>query len=144
MKRLSSEIEERLPGVFEPNTILPVQFFTRLQRSSAWTGEQRLMAAVLEDAVAVCSRANVPRASKARHVLRESLRWLRSNDRAWMFSFLRICETLDLDPAAIRRGIRVLRGEESPTARVTTLAPAHVVATQSAAEFELPKHAAAG
>jgi hypothetical protein len=144
MKRLSSEIEERLPGLFEPNTILPVQFFTRLQRSSAWTGEQRLMAAILEDAVAVCSKANAPKASKARHVLRESLRWVRNNDRAWMFSFLRICETLDLDPAAIRRGIRVLRGEESPTARVTTVAPAYVVATQSAAELELPKHAAAG
>lgn len=114
MKRLTSEMEERLPGLFQPNTILPVQFFTRLQRNTSWTGEQRLMAAILEDAVAVSTKTNPPKTSKGRHVLRETLRWLRSNDRTWMFSFLRICETLDLDPAAIRRGIRIRRGEELP------------------------------
>src|SRR5262245_12397681 len=114
MKRLTSEMEEKLPGLFEPNTILPVQYFTRLQRSSIWTGEQRLMAAILEDAVAVCSKRTIPKTSKARHVLRETLRWVRSNDRTWMFSFLRICEMLNLEPTAIRRGIRVLRGEELP------------------------------
>ena len=136
MKRLTSEMEERLPGLFEPNTILPVQYFTRLQRSSAWTGEQRLMAAILEDAVAVCSKRTVPKTSKARHVLRETLRWVRSNDRTWMFSFLRICEILNLEPTAIRRGIRVLRGEEVP-------APAPA---REAADFEMeqPKRAAVG
>ncbi len=114
MKRLTSEMEEKLPGLFEPNTVLPVQYFTRLQRGAAWTGEQRLMAAILEDAVAVCSKTTPPKSSKARHVLRETMRWVRSNDRTWMFSFLRICEMLDLEPSAIRRGIRILRGEESP------------------------------
>jgi len=135
MKRLTSEMEEKLPGLFEPNTILPVQYFTRLQRSAAWTGEQRLMAAILEDAVAVCSKRTVPKTSKARHVLRETLRWVRSNDRTWMFSYLRICETLDLEPTAIRRGIRILRGEEMPPP------PA-----REAADFEMepPKRAAVG
>jgi hypothetical protein len=113
MKRLTMEMaEERLPGLFEPHTILPVQFFTRFQRGASWTGEQRLMAAVLEDAIAVCCKPNPPRTSKARTVLRESLRWIRSNDRTWTFSFLRICETLDMDPSAIRRGVRIRRGEE--------------------------------
>ena len=122
MTRLRLETEERLPALFEPNTILPEQYFTRLQRGSVWSGEQRLMAAILEDAVAVSSKPGMPRTSKARHVLRETLRWLRSNDRTWTFSFLRICETLDLDPSAIRRAIRVLRGEESyAPARVTEL-----------------------
>ena len=113
MMRLMREMsEERLPGLFEPHTILPVQFFTRLQRSAAWTGEQRLMAAILEDAIAICCKPNPPTTSKARTVLRESLRWVRSNDRRWIFSFLRICEMLDMDPGAIRRGIRIRRGEE--------------------------------
>ncbi len=114
MTRLTTEPEERLSGLCEPHIVLPVQFFTRLQRTAAWTGEQRLMAAILEDAVAVCCRPTVPTTSKARHLLRETLRWLRSNERTWMFSFLRICEALDLDPAAIRRGVRIRRGEEAP------------------------------
>lgn len=140
MKPLTSDMEEKVPGLFEPNTILPVQFFTRLQRSTSWSGEQRLMAAVLEDAVAVGTKPNAPKTSKARHVLRETLRWLRSNDRTWMFSFLRICDALDLDPSAIRRGIRIRRGEE-------IAAPGHVriVAQSDAApEVEATRRAAVG
>jgi len=114
MKRLTEEMDEKLPGLFEPHIVLPVQYFTRLQRSAVWTGEQRLMAAVLEDAIAVCSKRGIPKRSKGRQILRETLRWLRSNDRKWTFSFLRICEHLDLSPSAIRRGIRILRGEEIP------------------------------
>jgi hypothetical protein len=113
MKRLMTETAEQgLPGLFEPHTILPVQFFTRFQRGASWTGEQRLMAAILEDAIAVCCKRNPPKTSKGRTILRESLRWIRSNDRKWTFSFLHICETLDMDPSAIRRGVRIRRGEE--------------------------------
>jgi hypothetical protein len=113
MKRPIMEMaEERLPGLFEPHTILPVQFFTRLQRNAAWTGEQRLMAAILEDAIAVCCKPDPPKTSKGKTLLRESLQWVRSNDRKWTFSFLRICEMLDMNPGAIRRNVRIRRGEE--------------------------------
>jgi hypothetical protein len=140
MKRFSSEMEDsKLPGLFEPYTVLPVQYFTRLQRSAAWTGEQRLMAAILEDAVAVCSKTNAPKTSKGRQVLRETLRWLRSNDRTWMFSFLRVCDMLDLDASAIRRGIRVMRGEEGAPPRCP---PAPAVL--DASEADPPRRAAVG
>jgi len=113
MTRLLREMsDELLPSLFEPHIILPVQFFTQLQRSSAWTGEQRLMAAILDDAIAICCKPNPPTTSKGRTLLRETLRWVRSNDCRWIFSFLRICEMLDVDPSAIRRGIRIRRGEE--------------------------------
>src|SRR5262245_22518595 len=113
MRALTFEREETLPALFEPLAILPVQYCTR-NRSATWSAEQRLMAAILEDAITVCSKRTAPKTSKAKQVLREALRWLRSNDRTWMFSFLRICETLDLEPTAIRRGVRILRGEEAP------------------------------
>jgi len=124
MKRLMTEMaEERFPALFEPHTILPVQFFTRLQRNAAWTGEQRLMAAILEDAIAVCCKPEAPKTSKGRTLLREILRWVRSNDRTWTFSFLRICEMLDMDPSAIRRGLRIRRGEEPQVRPETSAAP---------------------
>ena len=145
MKRLmSDEMEEKLPGLFEPNTILPVQYFTRLQRGSSWTGEQRLMAAVLEDAVAVCTKPNAPKTSKARQVLRETLRWLRSNDRTWTFSFLRICEHLDLNPGAIRREIRILRGEEIVERGMASRVASQVPPMDEMDEAYLPRRAAAG
>lgn len=139
MMRLTLENDERLPNLIEPHTILPVQFFTRLQRGTTWTGEQRLMAAILEDAIAVCSKATQPNTSKGRTLLRETLRWVRSNDRTWVFSFLRICETLDLEPSAIRRGLRIRRGEELPGA-----AHCGPPAVESPAEDEVPRRAAAG
>jgi len=142
MKRLMTEMaEERLPGLFEPHTVLPVQFFTRLQRSSAWTGEQRLMAAILEDAIAVCCKPDPPKSSKGRTVLRESLRWVRSNDRTWTFSFLRICEMLDMDPSAIRRGVRIRRGEEPP---VRPEVDREVPSIAPGVEDEVPRRAATG
>jgi hypothetical protein len=133
MMRLMREMsEELLPSLFEPHIILPVQFSTRLQRSAARTGEQRLIAAILEDAIAICCKPNPPKTSKGRTVLRESLRWVRSNDRKWLFSFLRICEMLDVDPGAIRRGIRIRRGEEVEAKPMSV-----VVLTET--EVEAPK-----
>lgn len=139
MKRQMSEMEDRLPGLFEPHTILPVQFFTRLQRSASWTGEQRLMGAILEDAIGVACKTAAPKTSKGRSLLRETLRWVRSNDRKWTFSFLRICETLDLDPSAIRRGVRIRRGEE-------LLLPLQAprIVTPTAVQFEEPRRVAVG
>ena len=144
MTRPRLEAEERLPALFEPHTILPEQYFTRLQRGSVWSGEQRLMAAILEDAVAVSSKPVAPSTSKARHVLRETLRWLRCNDRTWTFSFLRICETLDLDPSAIRRAIRILRGEESRDSARAASVTELVRPGRTAEDMSSARHAAVG
>ena len=45
--------------------------------------------------------------------------WLRSNDRAWAFSFLRICDALNLDPQYLRRGLRQFHagGIDAPHSR---------------------------
>lgn len=104
MARLERGTRSRgLSAGIETDVILRVQFFAHPQRRTVWTGEQRLMAALLEDALTVCGKPLQP-AAKSRNQLRsETLRWFRSDDRSWTFSFLRICESLDLDPGAIRR-----------------------------------------
>jgi|SRR5262245_64881544 len=107
MRRPTSETGDRLPGVVQPDIVLPVQFFTRPSDRATWSGAHRLLAALLEDAVLTCS--SVPRSPnpKRSHLVREALRWMRSDDRTWVFSFLGVCEMLDLDPGAIRRGVRI-------------------------------------
>jgi hypothetical protein len=118
MTQLASGMEERPPGLLEPHTILPVQFFTHHQGERAWTREQCLMAAILEDAIGIYVKPTPPQTSKARRTSKgrqvslETRRWVHSNDRTWIFSFLCICEALNLDPNAIRRGLRICRGEE--------------------------------
>jgi len=123
MNGLRSETEERGGLLLEPNTILPIQFFSQ-RGASRWTGEQRLMAAILEDAVAVYSKSSAPKGSKARQVLRETERWLRSKDQTWTFSFLRVCEMLSLDPIAIRRALRERRDRQSAQAAGPETIPA--------------------
>ncbi len=109
MTRPTADIEDKLPHLFEPHTMLPVQFFTGLARRNARNGEKRLMIAILEDAVAVYCKHRDPTTSKARRLFRDTQRWLQSDDRQWIFSFERICEALDLDPQWIRRGLRMRR-----------------------------------
>jgi hypothetical protein len=122
MNGLRSEREERGGQLLEPTTILPIQFFSQ-RGASRWTGEQRLMAAILEDAIAVYSKSSEPKGSKARQILRETERWLRSKDQSWTFSFLRVCEMLSLDPVAIRRALRDRRDRQIAQATVPTTIP---------------------
>ncbi len=134
MQGLSGQTEDRFGHRLEPHTVLPVQFFSRRERD--WGGEQRLMAAILEDAVAIYSKPP-PQASKARQILRETERWLRSNDRSWTFSFLRICEMLGLEPTAVRQTLRDRRNERIPRL------PRPQVASLDE-PLELPRRAAVG
>ena len=121
MKRLALNMEECLPELLEPQTVLPVQFFSRAHCNPPWSGERCLMAAMLEDAIAIYLQPAPPRTSQARHVSREARRWLHSNNRSWVFSFLRICEALDLDPNAIRQRLRSRRGEGMPASPATLM-----------------------
>lgn len=70
-------------------------------RAVVRTAEQRLMAAILEDALRVigCGRRRTP---KERRLARQAERWLDDDDSRYVFSFLNVCDVLQLDPWAIR------------------------------------------
>ena len=115
--------DETVAGLCGTHAILPTQFF--FKSGTVRTGEQRLMAAVLEDAIAVYFKPIPPGTARLRPKLQqeqgEADQWLRSNDCGSVFSFLRICEALNLDPQYLRRGLRRLHdqavtgGSHSPT-----------------------------
>ena len=115
MKGLPRETEGRDGGVSTVDTILPEQFFS-LREQRGWTGEQRLMAAILVDALAVYSRPAAPVTADRARVLRQTQRWLLSNDRKSTCSFLRVCEVLGLEPDAVRRHLHE-GGEEAMRGR---------------------------
>ena len=72
--------------------------------------EQRLMCAVLEEAIIELVTTRVAARSPLRdHRSRqELLTWFTSTDRSWPFSFENICDAIDLDPAQVRSGLRTL------------------------------------
>ena len=64
---------------------------------------RRLMRAVLVDALHVFL-TRMPRGHATADLrFREVEQWFRSRDERWPFSFERVCEALDMDPARVRR-----------------------------------------
>jgi hypothetical protein len=65
-------------------------------------GEQRLMLAALEDALRIIVRRGADRKGRSRRDFVEERAWVLSNDEGWPFSFLNICDAVDIDPKGLR------------------------------------------
>ena len=104
---LESDVERggRTIGLV-PDIILPSQFDDLHRNGSSSRPEHRLMAAVLEDAIRVY-RATANRGGRrSRRLFREIEEWFASAEASWPFSFVVICEKLDLEPEYVRAGLR--------------------------------------
>lgn len=63
-------------------------------------GERLLMLATLEDGIRTILCA--PDGRNSRKQVNEDIEWLTSDDRCEPFSFLNLCESLDIDPDYVR------------------------------------------
>ena len=122
--------DDRSTGPFEPDTVLPTQFFAKL-RQRAVDGERRLMLAVLEDGIH-CYRKYVAASDpKTQELFADAEAWIMAEDRTWFFSFDNVCDTLDLNPEYIREGLvrwkartlAAMDGMTTPTAAPAEPAP---------------------
>jgi hypothetical protein len=100
-------------GVFQPDVILPAQFFD--VRGRQLSAEQRLMAAVLEDAVQCFQKHLFARNTEQRRLFREAAAWLLDDKSTGPFSFHGLCHALDLEPSYIRRGLERWRKQQLDT-----------------------------
>ena len=93
---------ESLADLFAPDIVLPEQFFEGARRDSYISGEKALMLAVLEDGIR-CFQEHLrnPR-SNPRLLSEQAEAWIRAVDYEWPFSFNNVCETLGIDPSALR------------------------------------------
>src|SRR5262245_35243121 len=105
MKEREFGLEDRLAGLFQPDTLLPSQYFDRIRRRAQYDGERRLMIAILEDAVDVYRKQAAARDARNQQLFCEAEDWFADADRGWLYSFENICDVLDLDADYIRRGL---------------------------------------
>jgi hypothetical protein len=91
--------------LFQPDSLLPSQFFTALKQRSQACGERRLMGAILEDAVDCFQKYLWAKDNRSRNLRLEAESWFLSDDDSWPFSFINVCHALDLEPDFIRRGL---------------------------------------
>ena len=108
----SVTFDDRYTGNLEPDTLLPSQFFGALRRKAQLDGERRLMVAVLEDAVNCFQKQVHATDPKARQLFLDAKEWITSTDQSLFFSFVNVCETLDLDPNYVREGLLVWRDRQ--------------------------------
>ena len=121
MKDREHAVDERFGGLFQPDTLLPSQFFDRVRRRSEHDGERRLMIAVLEDAVDVYRKQAGTLDPRGSQLFREAEEWLEDPDRTWLFSFQNICDVLDIDADYLRRGLHAWKERMTRRGQVVTL-----------------------
>lgn len=100
--------------LFEPDTLLPSQFFATMAKRTPQQAEYRLVVAVLQDAVECFQKHLVARDHKARQLFDDAALWLASDDRTWPYSFLNICDLLGLNPHYVRNGLRQWTERRAP------------------------------
>ncbi len=100
---------DRSFGLFEPDALLPAQFYAAFRGGSSVRGEKRLMLAVLEDALDCFQKYAAARDGHGQQLFGEATTWINSEDRGWFFSYENICETLEINPEYLRRGLEQWR-----------------------------------
>lgn len=99
-------LDEKLPGLFEPDTLLPIQYFEAMRRKHLLEGEKRLVLSVLEDAIECFMKCIDSPTNKGQRLFRDAEEWINLEDKKWVFSFDNVCDMLDINPEYMRRGLR--------------------------------------
>lgn len=99
------EAEERLHDIFEPDVLLPVQYFAQLKRKKYKSGEHRLVVAIMQDAVECFQKHIHARDSKRRQLYLDAETWIGEDDDLNVFSFNNVCALLSIDVEYVRKGL---------------------------------------
>ena len=110
---------DRFVNLFEPDTLLPAQYFAAFAREGGLVRERRLMLAVLQDAVECYQKYALARDPRGTVLFDDAHEWIESGERDWPFSYENICEVLGLNPEYIRRGLSKWRQQKAPVKRTT-------------------------
>ena len=99
-----------LKGIAAPVPGTPITIFgdvlpCQVEQTPGWKAEKSLMAAILKDAVDLYKLGLATGRRQTLTEARDAEAWLRSNDVHWVFSFLNICEVLNLDSDWLRAGL---------------------------------------
>ncbi len=117
-----------LSARFEPDFLVPVQFFDLTRRRSMLDGETRLVFAILEDAV----RCYVKTVNSSRRCDREQFdevqRWFHAEAGIHSpFSFEYVCDVLGIEPTLLLGRLGSLSAADLPTKQMRSVGRRQVV-----------------
>jgi len=94
-------IYEATDILFQMDIILPAQYFGALG-SVGLSSEQRLMLAVLVDAINVLQGWQRVGSARKRRAFAEAAQWVSTRGTNYPFSFDSVCDALEIDPDVLR------------------------------------------
>jgi hypothetical protein len=102
----ASDTDETAISILQPDVLLPIQYFESVHRKSRLDPEQRLMLAILEDAIACFQKYVFAQRRRGRTLFAEAEQWFAESDSDYIFSFENICEVLGLNGEYLRQGLQ--------------------------------------
>jgi hypothetical protein len=100
-------ISDAADTLFQMDVILPSQYFGALG-SVGLSSEQRLMLAVLVDAINVLQGWQRIGSARKRRAFAEAAQWVNTRGTNYPFSFDSLCDALEIDPDVLRSRLRGL------------------------------------
>jgi len=101
----SQGVDEGAFSLFQPDILLPTQYFATTKRKDHLEPEKKLMLAVLEDAIWCFQHCLLARDKRRRGLFSEAEEWIMEENSDSLFSFESICEVLGLNPKYVREGL---------------------------------------
>ena len=100
-----------ISGYFEPDILAPFQYAKANLRRDHLHPEEKLLFAVLSDAIECFQKYISAKSRRGRKIFAEADSWIMSGDDLSLLSFEHVCEALDLDPSYLRIGLTRWRAD---------------------------------
>ena len=97
--------EEKTGSLFQPDTLVPSQYFENFRGKAHLEPEKSFMLAILEYAVASFQKYIFARDSKGKAIFHETEDWILEENSDRLFSFETVCDALGFNPSYVRRGL---------------------------------------
>ncbi len=105
MLAMLNETDQRDGEFSEAKAVLPLQFYGARRGAATTEPLRRLMVATLVDAVRCFQTKFEARQQARRQEFAEVRTWIFSDEDNGPFSFRAVCDELEIDPKAIRKGL---------------------------------------
>lgn len=94
-----------------PDAVSPAQFYEMWNGTPEKSAAFKLALAVLEQALEDLDKHRYADGNERRRIFRQAENWVQSNDRRWPYSFVNVCEMLEVPSDRLRTHLLDVRGD---------------------------------
>lgn len=107
--------------LFQPDIMLPTQYFGTNRGGLRQEPEYRLVLAILEDAIHCYMKYRFASDGAGRELFADARSWIESDDRTWPFSYENVCAIVGIEADYVRDGLRKWEEQLAKTRRQATI-----------------------